>query len=372
MSNAPEIERADDLLIDSPFVTSGTLDPNTGKNVFVELEMHREFQERVKMMSTQNVSLWSLAGPIGIGRTWSLSWLARQAIDDNMGDDIQEERWESALVSGLSGGNIRSLIELVFETTSYLREEAEETLEFEEHISGDYQQILNYAIRNDDAWSVLTGDSGRFPNINGVSQKPRWPKRETQLDFLLLWLETLNEIGVDNMLILVDEFEVLVTRLSKGKLLDLSDGLRNLVDIIETNPDTTPNVEIIMSLTPEAANRIEAGNTQELAGWIQPLQDRMGPPFWFDKISKDEASEIAKTCIDRHRVIDLDDPFDPYTEEAIELAYDASDGGLPRKFMKALEHMYTIGRDERYIGEETARDAIKMLPDLSLRSEDLV
>ena len=368
-----KIESAKDLLADSPFVTAGTLDLKTGKNGFVKLEMHEEFKERVKQMSVQNVSLWSLAGPIGIGRTWSLSWLARQAINDNMGDNPLETRWEAALVSGLGGsGSIRNLIELIFQTTSYLRDDAVDNLEeFSDTATDDYDRIFQYALRNEDAWSVLTGDVGRFPSIPNVSSKPRWPKRQTQLDFLRIWLEYLNEIGVDNLLILVDEFEVLVTRLSKNKLLDLSDGLRSLYDVVESNKASTPNVEIIMSLTPEAANRIEAGNTHELAGWIQALQDRMGPPFMFSKISYEDAQIIAKECIDRHRVVEVNDPFDPFTEAAVRLAYEASDGGLPRKFIKSLEQMYTIGQNKRWIDEETAREAIKIHPDLSLNPESI-
>lgn len=369
MSNGETVE---DVLMKSPFVTGGALDLDTGEGTFVELEMHREFKERVLEMSAQEVTLWALSGPIGIGRTWTMSWLGRQAVNDQMGDG---SNWEAALVSGLTTGEIRSLVETIFSSTEYMREEISRGLgdSFMRQQPDDiYRAILEYALEDNQTWSVLTGNRGRFPDIPGVPDKPRWTNPDTQVDFLIRWLELLGETDVDNLVVLIDEFETLVTRLSKNKLINLSDGIRSIYDRITTEADATPNVQFILSLTPEASNRITGGSSVELAGWIQPLRDRMSPSFDMSRMTHDEALILAENAIDRWRVRDdVEGRFTPYSEESIELAYEVCEG-LPRKFTKALEHMYTIGRKEPEITEDIAKDAIRQLDNIDLEPEELV
>lgn len=365
-------DTVEDILMKSPFVTGGALDLSTGEGTFVELEMHREFKERVLQMSAQEVTLWALSGPIGIGRTWTMSWLGRQAVNDNMGDGAN---WEAALVSGLTSGEIRSLVETIFSSTEYLREDISENLgdSFMRPRSDDmYRAILEYALEDNQTWSVLTGNRGRFPDIPRVADKPRWPNRDTQVEFLIKWLELLGETEVDNIVVLIDEFETLVTRLSKNKLINLSDGIRNIYDRVTTQADNTPNIQFILSMTPEASNRITGGSSVELAGWIQPMRDRMSPSFDMSRMIHDEALLLAETAIDRWRVRDdIEGRFTPYTEESIELAFEVCEG-LPRKFTKSLEEMYTIGRKEPEITEEIAKDAVQRLDDIDLESEELV
>ncbi|MFC7226295.1 hypothetical protein N0B31_02685 [Salinirubellus salinus] len=349
-----------DLFPQTPFEIGGGLNRETGRELFTPLEMHEKFRDEVIKNRRRGTCIWALSGPVGIGRTWTLCWTARQAVEQNMGTD---ERWEAALVPGLGSGQIRDLYESVFQSTDYLREEAAENLDQGfDHISGQGREgILNHALTNQSSWSVFTGDRGRFPNIDGIDQKPKWTKRETQVQFLILWLKKLKEIGVDNLLILVDEFETTVTRLSSSKMTDFSDGLRRFYDVIEENKDDIPNVEIILSATTEAANKIDpSASSSQLQGWLTALQSRMTRGFRLGKISEDEAKKIAINCIDYRRTVDSEDEYYPYTVEAIETAYDGSDG-LTRRLGEIINEMYFTAFDKTLIEEEDAQEAVEIL-----------
>lgn len=357
--------KVNELLPDAPFNLGGGLSTDTGRELFVPLDMHERFQDHVISNRVRGIAIFPLGGPVGIGRTWTLAWLARLARDENkeLSPDF-DERWEAALVPGLGDGQIRDLYESIFSSTEYLRAEAEEQMStgMVDPISGQGREgILNHAILNRESWAVLTGDRGRFPSIDGVSEKPKWTQHDVQEHFLRLWLRKLDNMGVDNLLILIDEFETTVTRLSQNKMTSFSNGLRRLYDIMEEEDGEIPNVEVILSATTEAVNKIDATiSSQELPGWLTALQSRMARGFTLSKINEEEAKSIAQNCIDYRRTEDIDDPYSPYTEEAVEVAFEGSDG-LTRRFGQILNEMYIMSYTDSVIGEETAQEAVEYL-----------
>ncbi|MCG1004271.1 MULTISPECIES: hypothetical protein [Halobacterium] len=365
--NQDEPQQVKDLLPNAPFQLGGGLDLDTGRETFVALDQHKRFKEHVQKNRVRGVCVYPLSGPVGIGRTWTLAWLARQAVENDLDTD---ERWEAALVSDLGGGEVRDLYQSIFSATEYLRGEVEEDLPTgTDSISGRGREgILNHAVMNRESWAVLTGNKGRFPSISGIDEKPKWTQREVQTDFLRRWLTRLYDTGVDNLLILIDEFETTVTRLSSNKMTDFSDGLRRLYDVIEQE-DNVPNVEIIISATTQAATKIDpTASSKDLPGWLTALESRMVRGFSLGKISEDDAKQIASRVIDYRRTVDLEDQFEPYTEASIETAFDGSDG-LTRRLGEILNEMYIIAYTETQIDEEIAREAVEAL-DYDLRMLD--
>jgi len=355
-----------ELIPSSPFPIAGRLDISTGEETFTELSMHELLKNNVVEKSVRPVSIWSLVGPIGIGRTWTMAWLGRQARFYDM--DQPEETWEATLIPGLGGGtDVRSIFESIFESTSHLQGRVKEHLDEEngypvQRISDDaIDEYLRAGLTDRSTWAVLTGNRGRFPSIESTDENPRWTDRNTQLDFLTLWFKYLHESGIDKMVILLDEFEIVATSLSKGKLVDLSDGLRSFFDKIESNQSDVPDIQLILSLTTQGATNVDpAVGPDEVAGWVRPLQERMSPPHLFEKISEDDALSIARNVIDVNRVEDLEDPYKPYTEEAIIKAFEASNG-LPREFAKILNQMHQHAYTDTQIDISDAEDAIEIL-----------
>lgn len=358
-------QNVSELLPDAPFNLGGGLSTDTGRELFQPLDMHERFRNHVIDNRLRGVAIFPLGGPVGIGRTWTLAWLARLAREENENLSPEfDERWEAALVPGLGDGQIRDLYESIFTSTEHLRSEAKNELSdgHLDQISGKGREgILNHAVMNRESWAVLTGDRGRFPSIDGISEKPKWTQRDVQEDFLRLWLRKLHDLGVDNLLILIDEFETTVTRLSQNKMTDFSDGLRRLYDIMEEEDSEIPNVQVILSATTQAVNKIDASmSSQELPGWLTALQSRMVRGFTLSKIKEEEAKKIARNCIDYRRTEDVDDPYLPYSEEAVEVAFEACDG-LTRRFGQILNEMYIMSYTDSIIGEETAKEAAEYL-----------
>lgn len=355
-----------ETLPQSPFHFAGRLDLSTGEEIFTELSSHEVLKNNIITRSSQPISIWSLVGPIGIGRTWTMAWLGRQARYHDMCQD--DTRWEVALVPGLGGGgNIRSIFESIFSSTEYLRDEVREKVEEDQEFgamlnSNDVtERILQRGLRDRSTWSVFTGNRGRFPSMEGIDQKPKWTDREVQLRFLSEWFKGLADIGVDNVLVLIDEFEILATRLSKNKLIELSDGLRSFFDAIENESENTPNIQVVLSLTTEGATNIDPSvGTEGAAGWVRPLQDRMNPPFFLEKIDQEEALEIAQNGLEAKRTIEVDEPYNPYTEDAVVRAFQAS-GGLPRRFAKILNQMHQSGYSNNELDIDIAEKAIEAL-----------
>lgn len=357
-----ENDGVSELLPDEPFLIGGGLKLVTGRDVFVPLDMHKRLLDDIRRRSIQKVSIRGLAGPVGIGRTWTLSWVARQAIEENMDTD---ERWDAALVPGLGSGEMRNLIESIFKSTEYIRDEMADQIEQEFVDYGgtgsDEEVLMRHAIHNRESWSVLIGNRGRFPSISQAQGKPKWTNRDTQIEFLTLWLEEMNEFGVDNLIIIIDEFEKLALRLSPSKITDLSDGLRHIYDEIEPMADEMPSTQILLSATADAANRIDPTvTTEQLSGWLEALQSRMDDSFWLGKINEEEAEMIAERTIDVRRTKDLDDRFAPYTQEAIHVAYEGADG-LPRRFAELLNKMHFNAYNEESITADHAEEAISEL-----------
>jgi len=354
-----------DVLPQAPFPSGGRLTFDLGEDRFVELSIHKLVKNNVVGRRTLPVSIWSLVGPYGIGRTWTMAWLGRQARYEDMGRD---ERWEAALVPGLgSDGSARAVFESIFRSTEYLREQVEEEVDEEEDwrsAAGQgtaEEEYLKHAVRDRESWAVLSGTASRFPDLETAAGKPKWTQRETQLEFLTLWFEKLNDIGVNNLLIFIDEFELLATSLSKTKLVELSDGLRSFFDKIETRSENLPNIQLILSLTPEGAADVEADYGAEgVEGWVRPLQSRMNTPIAFEKVDDDEAIEIAKVGIQKSRVGEFDDPYYPYTEDAVKEAVEACEG-MPRNLSDLLNRMHQIALDEDRINSEIAQEAINSL-----------
>lgn len=357
-----------EYLPQAPFPIAGRLSFELGEDRFVELSIHDLVKNNIVSRRMSPISIWSLVGPYGIGRTWTMAWLGREARYENMGND--DERWEAALVPGLgSDGSSRTLFESIFRSTEYLRDEVREALVEEESQEWDWdssqqtptEAYMNDAVRDEESWAVLTGTSSRFPELESTTGKPKWTQRETQLDFLAEWFKWLGEIGVDHLPIFIDEFELLATNLSKNKLVELSDGLRSLFDKIESTSENLPNIQVIFSLTPEGAADIESSYGAEgIAGWVRPLQSRMNTPIAFEKIDEREATDIARKGIPAARVIDAEDAFTPYTEEAVSRAATACDG-LPRTMSDLLNRMHQLGYDKERIDSDVAEEAIGSL-----------
>lgn len=357
-----------EILPDTPFRMGGGLDIDTGRGAFVPLDMHREFRERVIKNRLRGVSIWALAGPVGIGRTWTLAWIARQAREECLNTQTSSS-WDAALVPGVGSGEIRDFYESIFASTEHVRESIsaaknEENSEYIDDVSNgtdDVEIILENAIKDRETWSVLTGDKGRFPSIRGATSKPRWKKRETQIEFLESWLKLIYQYDIENLLILVDEFEKTATRLSSKKLTDFSDGLRRLYDIVDQSQEDMPNTQVILSATPESVNKMDPqASSQNLAGWLRPLQTRMNRPYYLTNIDMEDAMEIAKKSIDYKRTIDVDDPYYPYEESSIKTAFKASNGRT-RRFTQILKEMHVMAYDENTINDKIAREAIEHL-----------
>lgn len=354
-----------ELLPSSPFKIGGPLSIETGREVFVELSDHELLRNNIVDRSIKHMTIWSLVGPIGIGRTWTMAWLARRARNEGFGQE--DQRWEAALVPGLGGdGSIRAIFEGIFRSTAHLRADVkariQDTDEPEILQEEDaFERILRAGLSDESVWAVFTGNRGRFPAIRGVEQKPKWTDRETQIQFLVLWFQALRDLGIDHLLLLIDEFESVTTRLGKSKLIDLSDGLRRFFDVIENEGDDVPRTQVVLSLTAEGANRIDPSyGSAEVAGWIRPLQDRMEPPYVLSKLELDGAKMIVEKVMDVQRTEAVQDPYAPYTEDAIERAFEASDG-LPRRFTKILNQAHQNGYRDTVLDGDLVEEAIKIL-----------
>lgn len=352
-----------EYLPEEPFRIGGPLEFDTGRQLFVPLDQHWRLEDKVKKNRMRRMSIWTLSGPYGIGRTWTQAWMGRRAAEDNLGMG-EDDRWEASLVSGLGEGRMRDFIQSLFASTAYLKKEVNktETQSLSTQFDDDYEAIMSQALSDRSVWSVFEGNRGQFPSMRHVDLRPPWTNRETQVAFLSLWLRRLKAIDVEYLLILVDEFESLITRLSTSKLTSFSDGLRRLYDVIESGGDEMPNVQVVLSSTPESANRIDpSASSQELAGWLEPLKRRMDNQFRLSKITEEEAKNIAANCMEVQRLIDPNgNEFTPYEEVAIEIAYEASDG-IVADFAKSLNEMYISCYDEMTIDEDDAMQAVDFL-----------
>jgi len=354
-----------DILPKSPVTIGGRLSEKLGEHLFVELPFHSKLIKRIKTYGTHNIAIWLLAGEIGSGKTWTLAWLARQARQNKFNG---EERWEAVLIPGLgTGGEIRTLVEAIFRGTEHLRKEIAEA-ESKFKVAGyqkPFERILSHALYDDSTWAVFIGRRGQFPRIREMAQKPPWAtKIENQVEFMGIWLSKIYNAGITHLLILIDEFEEVVTQLSPRGVKEFSHGLRNVYDMIEVS-ERLPNVQIILGATADVATQIKPEEEEERAvapvQWIQAMRDRMLSTFIIPRLELDQALHIAENTIGNARTVDLP-RFIPYDEKAIRIAFDVSNG-LARKFSQMLLEMYDIAyaNDLSKIDVVVARKAAEKL-----------
>lgn len=330
------------LLPKPPLQLGGRLALETGKRLFVKMPYHDNLLRTVEVRGRNPVSIWFLAGQVGAGKTWTLSWLGREVRgwqEVKHGD----EKWEVALVPGLSmGAGPRTLVEAVFSGCEHLREHlAEEQEPF--HLSSrgsDSRTLVKEAIGNEEVWAVLTGNRGRFPSVRGVGSPPKWTRTENQVDLLAQWFALLRTQGIRYVLVLIDEFEMVITALPPRQLRELSNALRRIYDILEDGR-ATPNVQFVLAATTDVVTQLystERGATAS-QGWISALRQRMDEPFYVELLTKDQALRIAEEAIGQARAEEVGMRFIPYQEEAVEYAYEVS-AGVPRRFAGMLRQMY--------------------------------
>ncbi len=353
------------LLPKPPLPLGGRLGFETGKAYFVELPYHEGLVKLVKARAAARASMWFFAGPVGSGKTWTLSWLARKIRAETF-ELKGKSRWEVVLVPGLSfGAGPRTLIEAVFAASEHLRVQlATEKGNIELGKQGQpSHELVKAGIGNNEVWSVFTGNRGTFPRMGSVPSPPKWTSTETQESCLAEWFRVINQSGVGRLVILLDEFEMVITTLSPRQLRGFSNALRKIYDMIEGDNEM-PNVQFVLGATTDVVTSLRPtdGRGRTAQGWIEALRSRMSEPFYIRALTEEQALAIAEQAIGRARSEKLGVRFIPYDEDAVVFAYAVSHGNV-RRFAGMLRQMWEDAflEDAKRITKQHAEGAAERL-----------
>lgn len=349
-----------DYFKDSPFSRiGGSLSKGTGQEDFVPLEIHKELEGTIRQsFEAKAISIRMVIGEIGSGKTWSFSWLLRLFQEDAktavLGIPYLELR--KTPERGLTEAVFRSARPFLEEIVSRFGQRKSKAKEDFDSVS----QYLIRAARDEEAYSVLSGESGgRLPRLDDIRPPPHLSSVGS-IALLMALFKMFRAIGYERILLLLDEAETLFTAYGKRDLRLFSQHLRTLYDNIEQDRDGVfPRVQLLMAGTVHVLMEVSpqlVGRSADDAGVVAALARRLDNPFLLSEPTGDEILSIAKHRIGEHRMRELGQPYIPYTKDAILSAWEKSNLNIG-DFCKALQRMYELASEEG--AEQITKDHAK-------------
>ena len=320
-----------------------------GQSDFVQFSIHKKIIEEIKAsLSERPVSIRFLAGRTGAGKTWTMSRIWREA-----------ESWHNdeskTIVIGLPSIGTRNYAEMAFVNgilesvhnaqSDTCRSLLSELSKLKSKKLDKREEYVLTALLNPDSLSDLIDAGSKLPKIGDISPPTR-SAAEGAFPLFMGFLSLCKKSGFDSVLILFDEAETLFTTYGRKSIILFSNFLRKVYDEREKPDPSYPSLQILIAGTYEVLERVSPNlvGIQSAAGSVvEALQRRLSPPIVLMPPSNKEVLEIASYRIGEHRKKELNQPFIPYDEDAIQFMWGSS-GGSIGGFCLGLERMYEIAK----------------------------
>jgi hypothetical protein len=353
---------------------AGSIGAITGQAAFLRPPWaDRLILDTVAERSRKSGTIWLLAGDYGSGKTWLLSWLLRDGparLEARTG-----EKWSAVGLSFLpSATPDRAFIEAFFRASDGGRSTIlrwRGTQDFLTPGHREYDRAINSILSDPGAWRVVTGNASTFPRRRGSRPLPPWSSAVTRLGLFRAFLERLKDSGIENVLILVDEFENTLTGTGPAGLQKLTHFFRQMIDYLQTDHGL-PKVQIVLSVTGDTAERIkpsklssELTRSGKVPNAVRAFQERLGETVVIPPLNLETALEIARFRIKAVQGGEPRRPYIPFEERAVELAFGASQR-VVRTFCVLLEAMYERAYTSR-AALVTERLALEVLSERGLQ-----
>jgi len=332
---------------ESPFGDfAGKLSSETGKDDFVELEIHDRLLRQIEgSLLRSPVTIRLIVAGIGGGKTWTLSWLSRYFSEPEDTLTISIPRIE------LRGQPDRGFMEAIFRGLTSRLSGLRDRLRQQKVPKGFVGTPTHYvwmALFDDDALAVLCGGGGRLPQLAGLSPPPL-TKTEGTIQLLLGLFRLLYASGYARVVVLVDEVESLFVAYGRKDLFIFENYLRGIFDEFQSDKgEYLPRLVILLAGTSHVLEQISpalVGKQTASADFAQALARRLEPTTFLLKEESD-VLRIASHRIGIHRKRPLSQPFIPYEEEAILYVWRNSLGNIG-DFCHYLQSMYDLALSEK-------------------------
>jgi len=215
---------------------------------------------------------------------------------------------------------------------------------------------------NHEAVLILTGEpaSAEAKELEMKTIKTSEEAKEIFREFLIL----LKLAGYENLLIILDEFEYIMTQ-STIRITIILQTLRELFDEYSNNPTNMAKIVIVFTVSPggwDRLSQLEVSQTKRTGGaGIVPFKQRIDPRdiILLSTLSPSEVEEMIAIRLQAHRYPPAGGKLSPFTKEAIKVIAETSKG-VPRL---ALVHASilldnAIERKADVISEKDAKEIL--------------
>jgi len=255
----------------------------------------------------------------------------------------------------------RSFFEDLAQKYQKLSETDQEKLELETMFS----RALKSFKKSDAAWSYLRGLAISATDAKELEIRGRIARDSDAMAALFSLLRLLNKTGKKSLLILIDEFEYLLTAAGEKRATQIIMTFKDLYDrITEQNGSSIANPVFLIASAPGAYRELPSLAGKVGMGGVYPFLSRVYDTLYLDPFSKEETHQLLETRLERRRIGVKQRSIFPFTKDYVSFIATRCKGN-PRLIL----HYSAVVLDEanvkklRGIG---AKDAKKILDEHGL------
>jgi hypothetical protein len=223
--------------------------------------------------------------------------------------------------------------------------------------------FLEIAKGSNSAFLVLSGEAASAKDKE-IGLKTIRTSEEAKVVFRE-FLRVLRLANYDNLLIILDEFEYIMTQ-SASRITVILQTLREIFDEYSIQPERLAKVVIVFTVSPggwERLSNLEVSQTKRTGGaGIVPFRQRIDPRdiIALSSLSPSEVEEMIAIRLTAHRLARPPTPIHPFTKGAIRVISEASNG-VPRIALVYASILLdnTIEKNLKEISESDAKRILK-------------
>lgn len=322
-----------------------------------------------------------LLGAYGIGKSFTLEKLYSRFKQN----EIEEFKGTLVVRTTITGAPIRAMdsepkpkFGLDFVTRLFFNIGLDQLQQIAKKVKIDDVPNINQNIRiifnklkagDEECFSILTGEVASARDIKSFGLKSGIKDSSTALRYLFDFQRILKASGYDNFLVMLDEFEYVISTLGEKKITHVLNTFKEVFDQFSLSEGREPGrmtkIVFLFASSPGGWERlirlVKTSEKKTGGGGIAPFYDRINSLDFITlaPFSLEDTKELIKSRLDIHRANKPPDPFFPFTNESIELIHELGER-VPRKILEYCDILLEEAA-EQGLKRITAMDAKKIL-----------
>jgi type II secretory pathway predicted ATPase ExeA len=296
-----------------------------------------------------------IVGDYGFGKTLSLYQITQQYVTDPQVLTILMKILPEDKVSKFGVDFIQRILRSV--PVGVLRRFGPQDIDALRKVYPEPARIFERILLGDeDAKLFLRGEASfTTAQLSRLAVRRKIDRTDIAREYLLSFLFLAKQIGIDTLLIAVDEVEYVFSQMRGANISLVFNALRDLYDLLDSPaarqlPSLTTNIIFFLAISSAGWKKLNdlSRREQTEGGPFQPLMRRFGEIIELSPLNEEETRELIERRLRKNRVTGQYEaqPLIPYTEDFVEYVYRLSLGN-PGDIVKYCDYALEEGLREK-------------------------